>query len=79
MSHNLTVPPPSPPQQRNAEALALGLRAIAYELNCPKDEAVELILANQSILHGREMHLSVADIAHLAMLRQPVGRIIDDE
>ncbi|KAI8463613.1 MAG: hypothetical protein J3K34DRAFT_443251 [Monoraphidium minutum] len=63
--------------KRNSEALALGLRAICFELGCPKDEAVALILDNRSILHGREMHLSVADIAHLAMLRQPVGRIID--
>jgi hypothetical protein len=69
--------PTRPGPQRNADALALGLRAICYELNCPKDEAVALILDNQSILHGREMHLSVADIAHLAMLRQPTGRIID--
>ena len=62
---------------RSADALALGLRAICYELNCPKDEAVELILSNPSILHGREMHLSVADVAHLAMLREPRGRIVD--
>jgi hypothetical protein len=67
--------PPSP--QRNGEALSLGLRAICYELDCPKEEAVDLILNNRSILHGREMHLSVADIAHLAMLRQPTGRIVD--
>jgi hypothetical protein len=38
---------------------------------------VDLILNNQSILHGREMHLSVADIAHLAMLREPRGRIAE--
>ncbi|GBF95139.1 hypothetical protein Rsub_07723 [Raphidocelis subcapitata] len=63
--------------KRNSDALALGLRAICYELDCPKDEAVALILDNRSILHGREMHLSVADIAHLAMLRQPRGRIVD--
>lgn len=63
--------------KRNAEALALGLRAICYELNCPKEEAVGLIINNKSILHGREMHLSVADIAHLAMLQQPTGRIVD--
>lgn len=31
----------------------MGLRAISYELNCPKEEAVELILNNKSILHGR--------------------------
>jgi hypothetical protein len=69
--------PRPPPPQRNSESLALGLRAISYELGCPKEEAVDLILNNRSILHGREMHLSVADIAHLAMLRQPTGRIVD--
>lgn len=63
--------------KRNSDALALGLRAICYELQCPKEEAVDLIINNRSILHGREMHLSVADIAHLAMLRQPTGRIVD--
>eukprot|EP00879_Flechtneria_rotunda_P004312 GHRR01004562.1.p1 GENE.GHRR01004562.1~~GHRR01004562.1.p1 ORF type:complete len:198 (+),score=42.86 GHRR01004562.1:137-730(+) len=63
--------------QRNAEALSLGIRAICYELNAPKEEIVELILKNQSVLHGREMHLSVADIAHLAMLREPTGRIAE--
>lgn len=63
--------------QKNAEALALGIRAICYELKAPKEEIVELILKNQSVLHGREMHLSVADIAHLAMLRQPTGRIAE--
>jgi hypothetical protein len=40
-------------------------------------QVVELILKNQSVLHGREMHLSVADIAHLAMLREPSGRIAE--
>eukprot|EP00878_Enallax_costatus_P002658 GHUV01002844.1.p1 GENE.GHUV01002844.1~~GHUV01002844.1.p1 ORF type:complete len:196 (+),score=40.90 GHUV01002844.1:109-696(+) len=63
--------------QRNAEALAMGIRAICYELKAPKDEIVDLILKNQSVLHGREMHLSVADIAHLAMLREPKGRIAE--
>jgi hypothetical protein len=63
--------------QKQAEALKLGIRAICYELNAPKDEIVELILKNQSVLHGRDMHLSVADIAHLAMLRQPTGRIAE--
>ena len=87
-THTHILPPPestpcpasnttTPTPQRNADALALGLRAICYELGCPKDEAVALILDNQSILHGREMHLSVADIAHLAMLRQPRGRIVE--
>jgi hypothetical protein len=57
--------------------LKLGIRAICYELNAPKEEIVELILKNQSVLHGRDMHLSVADIAHLAMLRQPTGRIAE--
>lgn len=63
--------------QRNAEALAMGIRAICYELKAPKEEIVDLILKNQSVLHGREMHLSVADIAHLAMLREPRGRIAE--
>lgn len=70
-------PPTNPQSQRNAEALALGVRAICYELNASKDEVVDLILKNQSVLHGREMHLSVADIAHLAMLREPTGRIAE--
>jgi hypothetical protein len=56
----------------------MGIRAICYELNAPKEEVVELILKNQSVLHGREMHLSVADIAHLAMLREPKGRIVEE-
>lgn len=62
---------------KQAETLSLGIRAICYELRAPKEEVVELILAHQSILHGREMHLSVADIAHLAMLREPRGRIAE--
>lgn len=62
---------------KQAEALQYGIRAISYELNAPKEEVVDLILKNQSVLHGREMHLSVADIAHLAMLREPKGRIVD--
>jgi hypothetical protein len=57
--------------------LALGIRAISYELNASKEEVIELVLKNQSVLHGREMHLSVADIAHLAMLREPTGRIAE--
>jgi hypothetical protein len=44
---------------------------------CPCVQVVELILKNQSVLHGREMHLSVADIAHLAMLREPTGRVAE--
>jgi len=40
-------------------------------------QVVQLILTNQSVLHGRRMHLSVADVAHLAMLREPKGRIVD--
>lgn len=73
----LHCPFPQTPLQRQAEALKMGIRAICYELKAPKEEVVDLILKNQSVLHGREMHLSVADIAHLAMLRQPVGRIVD--
>ncbi len=42
-----------------------------------KEEVVQLILENQSVLHGRQMHLSVADIAHLALMREPTGRIVD--
>jgi hypothetical protein len=57
--------------------LALGIRAISYELNASKEEVIELVLKNQSVLHGREMHLSVADIAHLAMLREPTGRVAE--
>ncbi|KAF8058944.1 SRD5A1 [Scenedesmus sp. PABB004] len=63
--------------QKNAEALAAGIRAICYELQAPKAEVVTLITRHQSVLHGRQMHLSVADIAHLAMLRQPTGRIAE--
>mmetsp|Transcript_31079 Transcript_31079/g.69011 ORF Transcript_31079/g.69011 Transcript_31079/m.69011 type:complete len:201 (+) Transcript_31079:146-748(+) len=62
---------------KQADVLAYGIRAICYELNAPKEEVVELILKNQSVLHGRELHLSVADMAHLAMLREPRGRIVD--
>ena len=40
-------------------------------------QIVTLILENQSVLHGRELHLSVADIAHLSLLRVPKGRIVD--
>jgi hypothetical protein len=40
-------------------------------------QVVELILKNQSVLHGRELRLSVADMAHLAMLREPGGRVVD--
>jgi hypothetical protein len=40
-------------------------------------QVINLILNNQSVLHGRELRLSVADMAHLAMLREPKGRIID--
>jgi hypothetical protein len=57
--------------------LALGIKAICYELGAPKDEVVHLILTNQSVLHGRQMHLSVADVAHLAMLREPRGRVAE--
>lgn len=63
--------------EKEAETLQMGLKAICYELNAPKEEIVELILENQSVLHGRQMHLSVSDIAHLAMLREPKGRIVD--
>lgn len=62
---------------KQAETLKAGIQAICYELDAPKDEVVDLILKNQSVLHGRELRLSVADIAHLAMLREPRGRIVD--
>lgn len=63
--------------QKQAETLEYGIRAICYELGAPKEEVVELIIKNQSVLHGRQMHLSVADIAHLAMLREPKSRVMD--
>lgn len=63
--------------ERQAETLALGIKAICYELGAPKEEVVELILKHNSVLHGREMHLSVADIAHLAVIREPLGRIVE--
>lgn len=62
---------------KQAETLTMGLRAICYELNAPKEEIVQLILNHPSVLHGRQMHLSVSDIATLAMLREPRGRIVD--
>lgn len=64
--------------QRMAEALAAGLKRICYDLKAPKEEIVELIIANPSLLHGRQMRLSVADMAHLALLREPKGRIASD-
>jgi hypothetical protein len=39
-------------------------------------QVVDLILENQSVLHGRKLHLSVADIASLAMMREPKGRVV---
>ncbi|EFJ53245.1 hypothetical protein VOLCADRAFT_102853 [Volvox carteri f. nagariensis] len=63
--------------QRQAEALQYGLRIICHDLKAPKDEIVDLIIANPSLLHGRSMRLSVADMAHLALLREPRGRIVD--
>lgn len=36
-------------------------------------QVVELILNHPSILHGRELRLSVADMAHLSLLREPKG------
>ncbi|KAG2502214.1 hypothetical protein HYH03_000700 [Edaphochlamys debaryana] len=63
--------------KRNAEALEYGLRIICHDLAAPKEEIVDLIIANPSILHGRQMRLSVADMAHLAMLREPKSRIVD--
>eukprot|EP00798_Chlamydomonas_sp_ICE-L_P004418 gene4418-14549_t len=39
---------------------------------------VKLILTNKSVLHGPELHLSIADMAHLAILREPTGRIVGD-
>ncbi|GIL62221.1 hypothetical protein Vafri_16487 [Volvox africanus] len=63
--------------QRQAEALQYGLRIICHDLKAPKDEIVDLIIANPSLLHGRSMRLSVADMAHLALLREPKGRIVD--
>eukprot|EP00877_Chromochloris_zofingiensis_P014694 jgi/Chrzof1/9479/Cz04g04180.t1 len=64
--------------QKQAEALKLGIRAISYDLNEPKERVVDLILNNKSVLHGQQMHLSVADIAHLSMVREPTGRIAVD-
>jgi len=58
-----------------SKVLAGGIKAICYELSAPREEVVELILNNQSVLHGRQLHLSVADIAHLAIIREPKGRI----
>ncbi len=52
-------------------------QAICYELGAPKDEVVSLILNHPSVLTGRELRLSVADMAHLAMLREPRGRVVD--
>ncbi|KXZ45850.1 hypothetical protein GPECTOR_50g644 [Gonium pectorale] len=63
--------------RKQAEALEYGLRIICHDLKAPKDEIVELIINNPSVLHGRQMRLSVADMAHLALLREPKGRIVD--
>jgi hypothetical protein len=63
---------------RQAEALAGAVRVLAYELRAPREEVVRLILDNPSVLHGREARLSVADVAHLAALREPSGRIAMD-
>ncbi|MEW5296965.1 MAG: hypothetical protein WDW38_007275 [Sanguina aurantia] len=62
---------------RQASILDYGLKAICYELGAPREEVIDLILNNQSVLHGKELHLSVADVAHLSMLREPKGRIVD--
>ncbi len=52
------------------------LLPIAFSLSL-SFQIVDLIIDNQSVLHGRQLHLSVADIAHLSILRQPKGRIVD--
>lgn len=62
---------------KQAQVLKGGIRTICYELNMPKDEVVNLIVENPSVLHGRQLHLSVADMAHLAIIREPKGRIVD--
>lgn len=63
--------------QRNAEVLDSGLKLICYDLRAPRAEIVALIIEHPSILHGRELRLSVADMANLAMLREPKGRIAE--
>lgn len=63
---------------RQAEALAAAVRVLAYDLNASRDEVVRLILDNPSVLHGRDARLSAADVAHLAALREPTGRIAMD-
>ncbi|GFR42320.1 hypothetical protein Agub_g3227 [Astrephomene gubernaculifera] len=63
--------------QRQAEALRQGLRIICHDLRAEKEEIVELLISNPSLLHGRQMRLSAADMAHLALLREPRGRIVD--
>jgi hypothetical protein len=62
---------------RQAEALAAAVRVLSYELRAPRDEVVRLILDNPSVLHGREARLGAADVAHLAALREPSGRIAE--
>lgn len=63
--------------ERNAEVLSNGLKLICYDLKAPREEIVQLIITHPSILHGRELRLSVADMANLAMLREPRGRIAE--
>lgn len=63
---------------KQAEGLAAAVRVLAYELRAPKEEIVRLILDNPSVLHGRDARLSVADVAHLAALLEPTGRIAAD-
>lgn len=62
--------------QRQAEVLEAGIRSICYELDAPKEEVVELIIENPSVLVGHEMHLSVADLAHLSMIREKRSGIV---
>lgn len=63
---------------KQAEALAAAVKVLAYELRAPQEEIVRLILDNPSVLHGRDARLSAADVAHLASLREPAGRIALD-
>ncbi|KAG2439609.1 hypothetical protein HXX76_004961 [Chlamydomonas incerta] len=63
--------------QKQAEALSYGLRIICHDLKAPREEIVDIIINNPTLLHGRSMRLSAADMAHLALLRVPKGRIVD--
>jgi len=63
---------------RQVDALAGAVRVLAYELRATREQIVRLILDNPSVLHGRDARLGAADVARLAALLEPTGRIAVD-